>query len=359
MAAQRWSYESLVQLPERSRTPLRELALRASLAALLVAISTLIVYLDRNSYMDNVGRDGVSLIDALYYSTVTVTTTGYGDITPVTPHARLINALLVTPLRIAFLVLLVGTTIEVLANQGRRAFIDNRWRKRMRGHTVVMGYGTTGRSAVGTLRRAGLPAEKVVIVDLDPAAVAEANRDGYAAFEGDVSSRALLRRAEIPKAREAIIALNRDDTAILTTLTVRQLNPGVHITVSVREGENVALVRQSGADSVITSADAVGRLVGMSSVNPHLGDLVEDLLTSGQGMEIAQRLVTVDEVGKGPGDITSERVLGVVRNQSLRRFYDSTVATLEVGDELLVVRKTTGLPPVTPNRRPPRRTSTD
>lgn len=356
--ATRWTYETLVRLPERSRTPLGELGRRAALAALLVAISTLIVYVDRHSYVDNVAGDGVSLIDALYYSTVTVTTTGYGDITPVAPHARLLSALVVTPLRIGFLVLLVGTTMEVLANQGRRIFVDNRWRKRMRGHTVVMGYGTTGRSAVATLRRAGRSPDKIVIIDSDPTALAEANRDGYASFEGDVTSRGLLRRAEIHKAREAIISLSRDDTAILTTLTVRQLNPGAHITASVREGDNVTLIRQSGADSVITSADAVGRLVGMSSVNPHLGDMVEDLLSSGQGLEVAQRLVEPDEVGKSPSDITSERVLGVIRNQSMRRFYDSTVSSLEVGDELLVVRKTRVQQPTT-EARPSRRSGLD
>lgn len=351
----RWSYETLVRMPERSSTPLGELGRRAALAGLLLLISTMIVYVDRGSYVDNVAGDGVSFIDALYYSTVTVTTTGYGDITPVAPHARLLSALVITPLRIAFLVLLVGTTIEVLANQGRRAFVDYRWRKRMRGHTVVMGYGTTGRSAVATLRRANRSPDKIVIIDSDPAAVAEANRDGYAAFEGDITSRALLRRAEIHKAREAIISLNRDDTAILTTLTVRQLNPGAHITVSVRESDNVNLVRQSGADSVITSADSVGRLIGMSSLNPHLGDMVEDLLSSGQGLELAQRLATADEIGKNPGEITSERVVGVIRNQSLRRFYDSTVSSLEVGDELLVVRKTHVQPQQPDAGRSPRR----
>lgn len=335
---------NLVRLPERSSTPFRQLGKRVVLAFGLLMITTLIVYIDRDSYSDNVANDGVSFIDALYYSTVTVTTTGYGDITPIAAHARLINALVITPLRIAFLVLLVGTTLEVLANQGRRRLLDTRWRKRMRGHTVVLGYGTTGRSAVVTLRRHERAVEKIVILDSNPRAVGDATRDGYAAFEGDVTSRSLLRRAEISKAKEVIIALSRDDTAILATLTVRQLNPGAHMTVSIREHANVALVRQSGADSVITSADAVGRLVGISSVNPHLGALIEDLLSSAEGLEVAQRLVTADEVGLSPTDINKERVLGVVRHQVLRRFYDPTVARLEVGDELVVVRKSMNAP---------------
>src|SRR5690606_17597813 len=125
--------EALVFLPARSTSPVRALGRRVLIGLLLLAIIVAIVWFDRDSYNDN--ADGtVDLIDALYYATVTMTTTGYGDITPVAPHSRLINALIVTPLRVAFLALLVGTTLEVLANEGRRMFIDARWRKRMRNH---------------------------------------------------------------------------------------------------------------------------------------------------------------------------------------------------------------------------------
>lgn len=309
------------------------------LALALILVSTLIVWFDRDSYVDNVAGDGVSFIDALYYSTVTVTTTGYGDITPVAAHARLINALVVTPLRIGFLVILVGTTIEVLANEGRRRMADTRWRKKMRNHTVVIGYGTKGRSAVGAMRRHGMPVDKIVVIDTKPESIADANRDGVAAFEGDATRRDLLHRAEIAKAREVLITLDRDDTAILTTLTVRQLNPNAGIVVSAREHENAPLMRQSGASSVVTSSDAVGRLMGLSAVGPHLGVVIQDMLTSEDGFEVNQRLAAAHEVGQSPASIVGERVLGVVRNDTLRRFYDPTVAKIELGDELIVVRR--------------------
>ena len=56
---------------------------------------------------------GLSLLDATYYATVTLSTTGYGDITPITQQARLINTLVVTPLRLVFLILLVVTVVQV------------------------------------------------------------------------------------------------------------------------------------------------------------------------------------------------------------------------------------------------------
>ncbi|NNG19074.1 potassium channel family protein [Naumannella sp. ID2617S] len=329
----------LVSMPNRGTTASRELLVRSMIGVGLLVVITLIVFLDRHAYADNVNEDGVSLLDALYYATVTVTTTGYGDITPVAPHARLINALVITPLRIIFLVLLVGTTLEVLANEGRRALIDTRWRKRMRNHVVIIGYGTKGRSAVATLGRHERDLSKLVVIDDRASAIADANLDGVAAIEGDATRREILRRAEIHKAREVIITLDRDDSAILVTLTVRQLNPSAHVVVAVREHENVSLLRQSGADSVVTSSDAVGRLLGLSAISPNIGTAIEDMLSSGEGLEVAERQITGEEVGLRPADITHERVIAVIRNKSMRRFYDSTVEELQAGDEVVVVRR--------------------
>lgn len=329
----------MVSLPRISSSPFKELARRGAIALALLLTTTLLVYLDRDAYSDNTAGDGISFIDALYYATVTVTTTGYGDITPVATHARLINALLITPLRIAFLVVLVGTTIEVLANQGSRSIRDNFWRRKMRNHVVVIGYGTKGRSAVNTLRRQGISSERIVVIDDKPGAIEDANFDGLAAFQGDATRRDLLRRAEISKARQVIICLDRDDAAILTTLTVRQLNPTAGVTVAVREQDNVTLVRQSGASSVITSSETVGRLLGLSAIGPELGTIMQDMLTGGEGLEVHQRLATAEEVGQPPSAVTGERVIGIVRNGTLRRFYDQTATRVEVGDELIVVRR--------------------
>ena len=65
-----------------------------------------------------------------------------------------------------------------------------------------------------------------------------------------------------------LITVDRDDSAILVMLTVRQLNPSAHVVVAVREDDNASLLRQSGANAVVTSSEAVGRLLGLSAVSP-------------------------------------------------------------------------------------------
>ena len=177
------------------------------------------------------------------------------------------------------------------------------------------------------------------MIDGRSSAITDANVRGYAAIEGDATRREILRRAEIIKAREVIITLDRDDSAILVMLTVRQLNPSAHVVVAVREEDNASLLRQSGANAVVTSSEAVGRLLGLSAVSPNLGIVIEDLLSSREGLEVGERPVTKDEIGMAPEDVAGDRVIAVVRNRTLRRYYDPTVAHLEGGDHVVVVRQ--------------------
>ena len=335
----------VLKLPVSTRSPWWQLGRRMLLAFGILAFTVLIVYVDRDHYRDSAhpNADAITLTDAIYYTTVTLSTTGYGDIAPVSPGARLVNAFVITPLRIGFLVLLIGTTLEVLANQGREIFRNARWRKHMEQHTVVVGYGTKGRSAVDTLIKNGVTKESVVIVDPSSVALGEAHADGFAVVTGDASRREVLRRAGVEQAKQVIITTPRDDTTVLATLTVRQLNPEAYIVAAVREQDNVPLVRQSGADAVVTSSDAVGRLVGLSSISPPLASVLEDLLTYGEGLEVAERELLVTEVGKAPQSLP-DQVIAVLRDDKVYRYYDPTVTQLARGDKLVVVRPSKELP---------------
>jgi voltage-gated potassium channel len=333
-----------VRLPAIVRSPVWELTRRLIMAVGLLTFTVALVYFDRDGYVDNNDPTGqVSLVDSIYYTTVTLSTTGYGDIAPVSPAARLVNAFLITPLRIAFLVLLIGTTIEVLATQGRELLRVARWRKHMDEHVVVIGYGTKGRSAVDTLINNGLDKEAIVIVDPSSTALGEAHADGLAVVTGDATRREVLRRAGVARASQVIITTDRDDSTVLSTLNVRQLNPDAYVVAAVRESDNIELVRQSGADSVVTSSDAVGRLLGLSTLSPTLGSVMEDLLTYGEGLEVAERELLVPEVGKPPQSLP-DQVIAVVRDGTVHRYFDPAVTQLVRGDKLIVVRPSQELP---------------
>jgi voltage-gated potassium channel len=332
---------SRVKLPRAIvERPLRQVGKRLLMALSVLVFTVLLVWSDRAGYHDN--ADGtVDFLDSVYYATVTLSTTGYGDIVPYSDAARFTNVLLVTPLRVLFLIILVGTTLEVLTERTREEWRLNRWRLRLRDHTVVVGFGTKGRSAIQTLTATGIKKEQIIVVDPSSKVIEAANAEGFAAVIGDATRSDVLLRAELQKARQVVIATQRDDTAVLVALTARQLNRGAKIVAAVREEENAPLLRQSGADVVITSASAAGRLLGLSMLSPSAGTVMEDLIQQGSGLDLIERPVIKAEVGRNVRE-TDDLVVSVLRGHRLLGYDDPAASPLQLTDRVITIVRVIG-----------------
>ncbi len=327
-----------LRIPEKYVSPVRRIALRLVYALGALLATVLVVYLDRDGYRDvDSGPTTLSLLDCFYYATVSLSTTGYGDITPLTDRARLINVLLITPLRFAFLIVLIGTTVETLTAASRQAMKIQHWRNTVRNHTVVVGYGTKGRTAVAAMIGDGVAPADIVVVDTNQASLDRANVAGLVTVRGDANKSDVLRLAGAQHAKAIIVATSDDPTAVLVTLTARELAPSATIIASVREVENQHLLLQSGANSVVVSSETAGRLLGLATSKPTVVEMIDDLLTPHAGFAIAEREVEPKEVGGSPKHL-ADIVLGVVRDGKLVRVGEPEVDSLEKNDRLLYIR---------------------
>lgn len=323
-----------VELPGAEAGPLSKIGFRLAIALGLIALVAAVAYLGRDGYVDP-DDEKISLLDAFYYSTVSITTTGYGDIRPVSDEARLLTTVVVTPARILFLILLVGTTLEILAERSRTAFRIARWRRHLKDHTIVCGYGVKGRTAVQTLIDKGTNPEEIVVIEPKAEARTRATADGLAAVDGSADRQEVLLEAGIRDASALIVAPDRDDTAVLITLTARELNTEATIVAAVREEENVHLLHQSGANAVITSSGAAGRLLGLSTETPQMTEVMEDLMTVGEGLDISERTIGPEEAGPAPIAPDQAIMLAVVRDGEVIRFGDPRAGDLRAGDRVL------------------------
>ncbi len=305
-------------------------------AFILLFLVALIVYLDKEGYSEH-----LTFIDAFYYSAVSLSTTGYGDITPVTQSARLMNIVVITPIRIAFVILLVGTTLSVLTENSRKTLQIQRWRKSVRNHTIVIGYGTKGRSAVAALLADGVAPNQIVVIDTDKQALARAENQGLVTVYGSGTKADVLKIAGVTRARSVVVAPSVDDTAVLVTLSVREIAPSAMIVASVRESENQHLLEQSGADSVVISSETAGRMLGLATVTPSVVEMMEDLLSPDEGFSISERTIAEDEVGANPRHL-ADIALGLVRSGELYRIDSPEAEAVEPGDRLLFIRHVTG-----------------
>jgi len=148
----------------------------------------------------------------------------------------------------------------------------------------------------------------------------------------------VLNEADVKNCKAVIIATDSDEASVLITLTVRQLTAGqVRIIAAVREQENAALLKQSGAHHVIVSSATAGRLLGLTTTAPPLIDVVEDLLTPGQGMALAMRSAERSEVGQNPRELVT-LVVALIRRGKVLPLGGEQAVTIETGDLLVYIR---------------------
>ncbi|MEA3558199.1 MAG: potassium channel family protein, partial [Candidatus Thermoplasmatota archaeon] len=169
-----------------------------ALLLVIFAIST-IVYIDRDSYDDNKDHK-ISPLDSIYFTVVSITTTGYGDIVPVEQDARIIDLIFITLGRAAMWFVIVGTAYQFVFERYREEFMMKATQKRLSGHTIIAGFSTTGGSAARELIAKGAKKSNIVVITTDPEAAQKAADEGFVSINGDATKEGILEDAVIRKA---------------------------------------------------------------------------------------------------------------------------------------------------------------
>ena len=324
-------------LRRRRRTPVwLSLLWRVGLVLALLGIALAGHWLDRAGLRDNI--DGhISFADVLYFTMITVTTVGYGDIVPVTQQARLFDTFVVTPIRLFVWLIFLGTAYDFLL---RRVWDGWRMRviqQRLSGHTIVTGFGTSGSETVAELIRRGADPATIVVIDERAAAIEMAERLGVNVMQGDASRNATLDAVQIARAKAVIVSAGRDDTSILIVLTARGLAPGVPLSVVIRSEDNEPLARQAGATTVINPASFAGLLLAGSTHGEHLADYIADLAAHGGRVALHERDVAPAEVGRPLSALTTGLGVRLHRGGTAIGFWEPQAQRLEIGDRIVEI----------------------
>ena len=346
--------ESLLQrhaqaVRARRFTPLRrmirlpvwgDLGLRLGAALLLVSVVVLVHWLDRDGLADS--HDGyVSFLDVVYFTMISVTTTGYGDIVPVSDQARLVESVIVTPVRVLVLLIFIGAAYSFVIKRGWEKWRMARIQEQLADHIVVLGYGISGSEAVAELIARGTDPHCIVVMDTDPERLAAAEQIGCNVIEADATRDEHLMAVRIDQARTVLVSAGRDDSSILIVLTVQHLAPGVPISVVIRAADNELLAQQAGADNVINPVRFTGLLLAGSAQGAHIADYLADLATVTGRVQIVERPVMPEEIGKSIDQLASGgRGLRVYRNGHPHGFWEAEARSLQAGDLLVEILQT-------------------
>ncbi len=335
--------------PPTRFTPLRraltipvwaDLSMRMGAALFLVFIAVMVHWSDRTGLKD-VHDDYVSFLDVVYFTMISITTTGFGDIVPVSDRARLVEAVIITPIRVAVIFIFVGTAYNFIIQRNWEKWRMKRIQRRLENHIVVLGYGISGYQAVEELVERGTDPATIVVIDSSDSRLQLAESRGCNVLEGDATRDETLNAVRIEQAKTVLVSAGRDDTTILIVLTVRHLAPKAPITAVVRAEDNELLARQAGANNVINPVRFAGLLLAGSADGQHVSDYLADLASISGNVHLVERTVTLPEVGRSIDDLASGgRGLRIYRQDREIGFWEPDAQKLESGDIIVEILPT-------------------
>lgn len=302
----------------------------------LLGFVILIHWLERHHLHD--ALDGhVSFLDVVYFTMISITTTGYGDIVPTTDGTRMFDALVVTPIRIFFVLIFIGTAYTFVLKRTWSNWLMARLQRQLSDHVIVAGFGTSGSEAVDELIARGTDPSTIVVVDASTDALARAESLGCPVLQADATRDRTLKAVRVSRARVLIISAGRDDTSILICLTARHLAPDLRITIAVRAEDNELPARAAGATTVINPVSFAGLLLAGSAHGPNISDYLADLASAHGRVHLAEREVQAEECGKSLTEIATGLGVRVYREGKPIGFWEPAAGSLRTGDRIVEI----------------------
>lgn len=340
MAQRSRSPAFLYTLQRKGRLPVwLQIAWRVLFVVGLIGLAIAVHWFERDGLQDAVDGE-ISFLDVVYFTMISITTTGYGDITPVSNQARLFDALIVTPIRVFVVLVFLGTAYSFVLRRTwyrwRMAFIQ----RTLHDHIIIAGYGTSGSGAVAELIARGTDPECIVVIDQNAESLERAKAAGCNIMQGDATRDTTMHAVRIDRARTIIISAGRDDTSILIVLTARHLAPDLSVSVVIRNEDNELPARQAGATTVINPVSFTGLLLASSTTGPHISEYLADLASTHGRVQLAERPVRPDEVGKSLQASTGSVGLRIYRAGKPYGFWEPEAMALQRGDTIVEIQPT-------------------
>ena len=232
---------------------------------------------------------GMSLINGIWWSIVTLTTVGYGDISPVTTGGR----------AIAIIIMFFGIGLLGMLSANLASLLITRRIKENKGmcgadvvdHIIVCEWNHRARAVIKELRAdphtSGSPL--VLIADIEEKPLDD---DNLVFIKGSVSEETLT-RANIDKAKSVVVlgddrleAGNRDAKVVLATLTIESMNSSVYTVVELVDKANEQYCKRAHADEIIIGSELSSHLIASASIDHGISRIISELLSTRYGNEI-------------------------------------------------------------------------
>jgi voltage-gated potassium channel len=289
-----------------------------------------------------------TLGDGLWWCVVTITTVGYGDISPSTAGGKVVAGIIMF-IGLSFYALLTSSISSILIdraghNEGNELAVST-----LEHHVVICGWNEHAFGLLQDLFARSAPPPVVVLTDSD--SVPQIQHGGLHFIYADPSTpgglaRARVRHADVvvvlPELRDGMAEQDADARTILTVLAVEQLRPQVHTIAQLLNPENAFHAHNAGVDELLSAEVFTGAMLSQAVQSPGITDVYQQLF---QPDGTTLRTIALPEDLRGQGFLdaaealsraSSHLLIGLRRGEALIMDPDSDLR-LEADDVLIVL----------------------
>lgn len=285
--------------------------------------------------------EGWSILDSLYVTVQTVTTVGYGDLTPRTAAGRAFAAVFMVISVGVVLYALTSTVQAIVHSELFATYGRSRQMSKLRDHFIICGAGRVGSHLMRSLRATN---NAFVVIESDKAKAEALMEMNVPVLPRDATLEETLREAGVVHARGLAACLPDDADNVYVVLTARDLNPKIHIVARAAEEQAESKLIRAGANRVVAPTLIGGHRMAMALTKPAVGDFLDSITAN--HLELGFEQVEVDPVSAIVGRKLSQTVIRSKLNiviVSIRRtdgeivFNPSGETKIESGDMLIAI----------------------
>lgn len=285
--------------------------------------------------------EGWSILDSLYVTAQTVTTVGFGDLTPRTPYGRAF-AVIFMMVSVGIVLYALTSTVQTIVHSELFArYGHSRKMSKMRDHFIICGAGRVGSHLIRSLRAT----DKNFVVIENQSAKVEALVDlGITVLPRDATLEESLREAGVEHASGLASCLPDDADNVYVVLTARDLNPSLHIVARAAEEQAESKLLRAGANRVVAPTIIGGHRMAMALTKPAVGDFLDSMTAN--HLELGFEQLEVDAASTLVGRKLSESIIrselnivivSIRRNDGEIIFNPSGSTQIEGGDMLIAI----------------------
>lgn len=270
--------------------------------------------------------EGMDPFDALYMTTITVTTIGFREVFPLSNAGRIFTMLLAFA-GVGVILLIASEFARVMLETDLRRVLGIRRElklmKKLRNHIVVCGHGRMGEAVVDVLRQRSIP---FAVVELDPDRCRDLEDQGQHVVRGDATNEDVLSSTNIGAAKTVITCLADDAHNVYTILLAKQLNPAINVIARAVESGSEERLKLAGADRVFNPYVIGGTRLALTAVKPTVTDFIDQsLLGTSVELELAEIVI----------DPSSELAGKTLAGAEVRKRFGIIVVALKRGDRAI------------------------